>query len=74
MVTLEVGGKAAFVTHRGWHIFIVQYFLERMKDLGTTAQCFPKAINTHWHDHELLDIEAIVRMGTTIDDVHHGNG
>ena len=37
LIALEVWGKAAFVTHRGWHILVVQDFLERMKYLCATT-------------------------------------
>ena len=44
-----------------------------MEHLRTHAQTFGEGVCTHRHDHELLNVDRIVRVRTAIDDVHHGN-
>jgi hypothetical protein len=45
-----------------------------MEHLGAVAQGFAKAGRAHRDDHELLQVQVVVGMGATIDDVHHGHG
>ena len=42
-----------------------------MKDLHTTAQAGGKAVEPKRHNHELLHVNGVIRMFTTVDDVHH---
>jgi hypothetical protein len=42
-----------------------------MEDLGAAAQPFGEARRADRHDHELLEIDRIVGMGTAVQDVHH---
>jgi len=44
-----------------------------MKDLCTIAESLGKAGRSFRHDHEFLKINRRIRMGATVDDVHHGN-
>jgi len=45
-----------------------------MKDFRTTTQRLSKGFCAHWLNHEFLDINVVIRVLTTIDDVHHGHG
>ena len=42
-----------------------------MEDLGAVAQRFTEAWCTHREDHEFLQIDTVVGVLTTIDDIHH---
>lgn len=44
-----------------------------MIDFGAPAQTFPERRSACRHDHEFLDIDGIGRMGTAIQDIHHGD-
>ncbi len=67
----EVGGKTTLITHRGVHPLCRQYPLQRMEHLGTVADRLGNGICTHRQNHELLQIDTVVGVLTTIDDVHH---
>ena len=42
-----------------------------MEYFGAVADGFAKARRPHRDDHELLDVEVVVRVGTAVDHVHH---
>ena len=44
-----------------------------MKAPQPHAQGLAKTLRPHRHDHKLLQIEIVVGMRATIEDVHHGN-
>ncbi len=67
----DVRRKAAFVADRGRHAFVVDDFLQRMKNLGAVAHRFAKARCTDRDDHQLLQIEVVVGVRAAVDDVHH---
>ena len=71
LVAGEVGGKTALVAHAGGVVFLEQDFLEGVEGLGPHAQCFPEVWCATGHDHELLNVHAVVRVFATVDDVHH---
>ena len=50
---------------------VVQHLLQRVEDLRAAAQRLAKAGRADRQDHELLDVEAVVRMRAAVDDVHH---
>ena len=50
----------------------MQHALEGVVDLGTPAQALGKARGAHRHDHELLEVNVVVGMHATVEDVHHG--
>ena len=52
----------------------MQHALEGVIDLGAPAQALGKARSTHRHDHELLEVNVVVGMHATVEDVHHGRG
>ncbi len=45
-----------------------------MEDLRPHAQGLGKSLGPGRQDHELLDVDRVVRMGAAIDDVHHRQG
>ncbi len=67
----HAGRKSAFVTHGSAQTAVMQDFLERLKGFSAIAHRFPKARCPDRDDHELLQIEVVVGMRTTVDDVHH---
>ena len=74
VVGCKVGSKTAFVAHVGGHIAGFEHTAEVVEHFGTHAQSFGEGGSTHRHDHELLEVDAVVGMGTTVEDVHHGDG
>jgi len=52
----------------------MQHILERMENFRPVAQGFPESGSPLGHDHEFLKVDGGVRMGSSIDDVHHGDG
>jgi hypothetical protein len=49
-------------------------FFSVWKTLGARAQRLGEAVEAHGVDHELLDLEPVVRVRAAVDDVHHGGG
>ena len=45
-----------------------------MKDLRAVAQRFAEARRAYRHDHELLHVDAVVRVGASVDHVHQRHG
>ncbi|GAG84222.1 unnamed protein product, partial [marine sediment metagenome] len=50
---------------------IRQTLFEGMKDFDTHADGLRACVGGDRHDHEFLNINWIISMGTAIDDVHH---
>ena len=46
---------------------------QRLEDLRAPAQGFGEIRRADRRDHELLEVEAVVRMRPPIDDVHEGD-
>ena len=40
---------------------------------GRHPNRFPEALGAHRHNHELLEVDGVVRVFAAVDDVHHGN-
>ncbi len=74
VATFQVRGEATFVPHGGIQAFVVKDFLETVKDLGPHAQGFPKSGRAHWHDHEFLKIDVVIRMLAAVQNIHHRQG
>ncbi len=70
----EVGSEAAFVADVGIEFAAFENFFEGMKDLGGGAKGFAEGGCADGHDHKLLDIESIVGVFATVNDVAHGCG
>ena len=45
-----------------------------MENLGAVTHGFRQARCAHGQDHELLHIDAVIRMGAAVNDVHHRHG
>ena len=67
----EVRREAAFVADGGGETLLVEQFLQGVEDFGATAQRFAEGRQTDRHDHEFLDVQAVVGVLATVDDVHH---
>ena len=52
----------------------VTQFFQVVENFRATTQGFTEGFRAHRHDHEFLDVQAVVGMSTTIDHIHHGNG
>jgi hypothetical protein len=52
----------------------VQESLERVEDLGADAECLRERIRARRHDHELLEVEGVLRVGAAVHDVHQRYG
>ena len=51
---------------------LLEYVLEGVVDLCAPCECRLEVRRTDGHDHELLEVHVVIRMHTTIEDVHHG--
>ena len=67
----QVGGEAALVADIGVVARVLQLLAQGMEDFRAHAQGFREALRAGRQDHELLDVDRIVGMGTAVDDVHH---
>jgi hypothetical protein len=70
-VARQVRREAAFVSDRGRHALGVEQFLERLEHLGAAAQRVAEARHSDRHDHEFLDVQAVVGVRAAVDHVHH---
>ena len=67
----EVRREAAFVADPGLEAAIVEHPFERVVDLGAHAQRLGEARGPRWNDHELLQVDRVVRMNAAVDHVQH---
>ena len=44
-----------------------------MEDLYSPAKSFAERTRTHRHYHEFLEIDLVISMCTSIEDIHHGD-
>ena len=70
---LQVRRKSAFIADGRRLLARLQELLERGEHLSPHPQRLGKPPGTDGHDHELLDIERIVRVRAAVDDVHLRN-
>ena len=52
----------------------MQDFFQGVEDFGTGAQGFVEAVEAGRHDHEFLNVHAVVGVFAAVDDVHHRYG
>ena len=71
-VGLQVRCETAFVAHCSGVALGLQYLGQVVEDLGTHADGFFQGLGANRLDHELLDVDVVVGVLTTVDDVHHG--
>ena len=51
----------------------ITQFFQVVENFRATTQGFTEGFRAHWHDHEFLDVQAVVGMRATIDHIHHWN-
>ena len=73
-VAVQVGCEAAFVAHGGGEAFAVAQFFQVVEDFRAATQGFAEAVRAHGHNHEFLDVQAVVGVFAAVNHVHHGNG
>jgi hypothetical protein len=74
LVGLEARGESTLIANRRRQSTGGEQPPQRVEHLGAVAQRLTEARCADGEDHELLDVEAVVGVGTTIDDVHHRHG
>ena len=65
------GAKPPFVTDGGAHVLVVQHLLEVMENFDAGSQAVAERVKTEREDHEFLEVDAVVGVRSTVDDVHH---
>ena len=60
LVAAEVGGEAAFVADVGGHAFALENGAEVVEDLGAHAEGLAEGGCADGHNHELLEVDAVV--------------
>ena len=70
----QVRGEAALVTQTGGQALVLEDLLECVVDGSAHAVGLTEGVRTDRGDHELLDVDVGVGVGSTVEDVHHGNG
>ena len=73
-VAAQIRREAAFVADAGGLALVLEHALERVEDLGATAQALREGGRADRHDHELLHVDVVVGVGAAVDDVHHRDG
>ncbi len=66
----EVGREAALVAHARREAALVQQGAERVEGLGADPQCLGEARGTRRHQHELLQVDRVLRVHAAVDHVH----
>ncbi|GCV37384.1 hypothetical protein ExPUPEC61_01809 [Escherichia coli] len=72
-VGTQVRRIATFVTNSSVHAFRFQNFCQVMENFRTHADGFFHSFRANRLNHEFLDINVVVSVLTTVDDVHHRN-
>src|SRR5690554_4495583 len=67
----QVRRKTTLVAHRCVQALRLQHFLQTVEDLGAYTQSLCKALHSNRLNHELLDVHDVIRVLTTVQDVHH---
>ncbi len=70
-VGLEVGRESALIALAGAEACFLNGGFEGVEDLGAGAEGFGKGRQAAGNDHEFLEVDIGVRVGTAIDDVQH---
>ena len=71
VVALEIGGEPALVADAGGVAALVEDAFEGVEGLGSVAQGLGEAGGADGHDHELLEVHAVVGVLAAVEDVHH---
>src|SRR5262245_18081289 len=67
----EVGREPALVADGRGHPGLLEQLLQRVEDLDRDAQPLGERLRAARHDHELLEVERVVRVRAAVDDVQH---
>ena len=73
LVGLKVWSKAALVTNAGVEALGLQSVLEGVVNLCAPAKSSGEVRSTNRHNHELLEVNVVVSVDATVEDVHHRN-
>ena len=73
-VRLEVRRETALVAYAAAESRIMQNLLQRVVDLGAPTKRLGERGGADRHDHELLEVDVVVRMNAAVQDVHHRRG
>jgi hypothetical protein len=71
LVGLQIGREAALVAAGGGQAPLLQRGLQRVEDLRAHAQALREGGGAERHDHELLEVHAVVGVGAAVEHVHH---
>ena len=74
LVGSEVGREAPLVADRGGQAPVVEDLLQGVVGLGAPAQALAERGRADRHDHELLQVDVVVGVRPTVEDVHHRHG
>ncbi len=67
----QVRRKATFITHGSVQAARLQNRLEVVENFSAHAQCIGEVLGANRLNHELLNVDVVVGVLTTVDDVHH---
>ena len=70
-VRTQIRREATLVTHRGRKSAFAEYGFECVKDLGAVTDRLADRPRSHRQDHKLLQVDTVVSVLPTIDDIHH---
>ena len=70
-VRTQVWRIATFVTNSSVHTFSFQNFSQVVEHFRTHTYRFFQGFRANWLNHEFLNINVVVCVLTTVDDVHH---
>ena len=73
-VGLEIRREAALIPHAGGEPGRPEGVLERVVDLRAPPEAGRKVRRPHGHDHELLEVDVVVGVDASVQDVHHRHG
>ena len=73
-IRFQVRRESALVAYVGGKTFLLQDRFQVMEHFGSHPEGFGKRCSSDGHDHEFLEVDPVVGMGTAVQDVHHGQG
>src|SRR5690606_33140402 len=74
LIGFDIGCKSSLVSYVGRITFGLKNRLEVMEYLGPHAKSITEGICPDRHNHKFLKIDAVVRVGSSIENIHHGHG
>ena len=73
-VVVQVRSKATFITQSSAQTFFFQQCFQIMVDFCVHTQSFAKGFCAYRHNHKFLNVNIVVSVFATVQNVHHGNG